>query len=245
MSDRVNDIIVQGALGVLILFSVVTWAIVAIKWLEGIRARRQDARFHKALGNLNELPAPSLLDKHIGPTARVAQVAVAAWEANGVDATADQVSVPREILELNLRRQIQKERHTTEKGIAILASIGTTSPFIGLFGTVFGILHALTSISSAGNASLDVVAGPIGEALVATGVGIAVAVPAVLAFNYFVRKLKVQTANLDDYASALVAAALSGSLANGRPYHNLSGEHQIHQLNEARGTGSLREAAGV
>ena len=241
MSDRVNDIIVQGALGVLILFSVVTWAIVAIKWLEGVRARRQDARLRNALGNSNDLPSIELLQKHVGPIARVAQVAVTTWDANGIDASADQLSVPREILELNLRRQIQKERHTTEKGLAVLASIGTTSPFIGLFGTVFGILHALTSISSAGNASLDVVAGPIGEALVATGIGIAVAVPAVLAFNYFVRKLKVQAADLDDCASALVAAALSGSLAAARPFRSVSGEHHVHQLNAA----SLREAASI
>lgn len=240
MSDRVNDIIVQGALGVLILFSVVTWAIVAIKWLEGVRARRQDARLRKVLGSSNALPSAELLQKHVGPIARVAQVAVTTWEANGIDARPDQLSVPREILELNLRRQIQKERHTTEKGLAVLASIGTTSPFIGLFGTVFGILHALTSISSAGNASLDVVAGPIGEALVATGIGIAVAVPAVLAFNYFVRKLKLQAADLDDYASALVAAALSGNLAAAKPFRSVSGEHHVHQL-----TASLREAASI
>jgi biopolymer transport protein ExbB len=165
-------------LGILILSSVATWALVAIKWLEGFRARRQDARFQQALGRSTGLPSTELLDKQVGPTARVAQGAVTTWEANSAAATADQVGVRREILELGLRRQIQKERHTTEKGLAILASIGTTSPFIGLFGTVFGILHALTSISAAGNASLDVVAGPIGEALVATGVGIAVAVPA-------------------------------------------------------------------
>jgi biopolymer transport protein ExbB len=193
------------------------------------------------LGTSNELPSVELLQKHVGPIARVAQVAVTAWETNGVDASPDQLSVPREILELNLRRQIQKERHTTEKGLAVLASIGTTSPFIGLFGTVFGILHALTSISSAGNASLDVVAGPIGEALVATGIGIAVAVPAVLAFNYFVRKLKLQAADLDDYASALVASALSGTLAAAKPFRSVSGEHHVHQLN----TGSLREAASI
>ena len=243
MSDRVNDIIVQGALALLILFSVLTWAIVAIKWLEGFRARRQDARFRDALGKSTGFPSPELLGQHVGPTARVAQVAVSSWESNGVRANAPQLNVLREILEIGLRRQIQKERHTTEKGLAILASIGTTSPFIGLFGTVFGILHALTSISTAGNASLDVVAGPIGEALVATGIGIAVAVPAVLAFNYFVRKLKVQAADLEDFGNSLVAAALSGTLSDARP--RTSGEHPVHQLAETRGAGALREAAGV
>lgn len=243
MSDRVNDIIVQGALVLLVLFSVATWAIVAVKWLEGFRARRQDARFRNALGNASGLFSPENLHEHVGPAARVANVAAAVWHANGVGATGERVSVAREILEIGLRRQIQKERHTTEQGLAVLASIGTTSPFIGLFGTVFGILHALTSISSAGNASLDVVAGPIGEALVATGIGIAVAVPAVLAFNYFVRKLKVQAAELEDFANSLIAAALAGTLGEFAP--RPSGEHAVHPLSEARAPGSLREAAGV
>lgn len=243
MSDRVNDFIVQGALALLILFSVVTWALVAVKWLEGFRARRQDARFRTALGSLTSLPSAELLNKHLGPTARVAHVSATAWHAEGENGDADRIDVRREILEIGLRRQIQKERHTTERGLAILASIGTTSPFIGLFGTVFGILHALTSISSAGNASLDVVAGPIGEALVATGVGIAVAVPAVLAFNYFVRKLKVQAAELDDFASSLVAAALQSTLTDTKP--RTTGEHIVHPLAETRGASALLEAASV
>jgi biopolymer transport protein ExbB len=84
--------------------------------------------------------------------------------------------------------------------LAILASIGSTSPFIGLFGTVWGIMSALKGISAAGSASLETVAGPIGAALVATGVGIAVAVPAVLVYNYYLRRLKLTAADLDDFA---------------------------------------------
>ena len=241
MSDKLSDFIVQGALGVLILFSVATWATVAVKWLEGFRARGQDARFREALGKSTGLPTSEFLQNKVGPTARVAAAGVTAWESNGAGASAENVGVPREILELSLRRQIQKERHTTENGLAVLASIGTTSPFIGLFGTVWGILHALKSISTAGNASLDVVAGPIGEALIATGSGIAVAVPAVLAYNYFVRKLKVQAAELEDFANSIVASALEGSLANTKP-RSTSGEHSIHQIAEARGSSPLREA---
>lgn len=242
MSDKLSDFIVQGALGVLILFSVATWATVAVKWLEGFRARRQDARFREALGKSTGLPSAEFLEKQVGPTARVASVGVSAWEGSGAFVSAENVGVPREILELSLRRQIQKERHTTENGLAVLASIGTTSPFIGLFGTVWGILHALKSISSAGSASLDVVAGPIGEALIATGIGIAVAVPAVLAYNYFVRKLKVQGAELEDFANWLVAAALEGTLANTKP-RTTSGEHSVHHITEARGSSPLREAS--
>jgi biopolymer transport protein ExbB len=83
----------------------------------------------------------------------------------------------------------------------VLASVGSTAPFVGLFGTVWGIMSAMKDISRLGNASIDVVAGPIGEALLATGVGIAVAIPAVLAFNYFVRRVKSVVADLDDFAN--------------------------------------------
>ncbi len=103
-------------------------------------------------------------------------------------------------LERALRQQIQRERRSLESGLAVLASIGSTSPFIGLFGTVWGIMEALKGISAAGSASLETVAGPIGSALIATGVGIAVAVPAVLVYNYFLRRLKLTAADLDDFA---------------------------------------------
>lgn len=93
-----------------------------------------------------------------------------------------------------------RERRSLETGLAVVASIGSTSPFIGLFGTVWGIMEALKGISAAGSASLETVAGPIGAALVATGVGIAVAVPAVLVYNYFLRRLKLTAADLDDFA---------------------------------------------
>ncbi|HEX6591428.1 MAG TPA: MotA/TolQ/ExbB proton channel family protein, partial [Moraxellaceae bacterium] len=109
--------------------------------------------------------------------------------------------------ERRLRQQIQKERRSLESGLAVLASIGSTAPFVGLFGTVFGIIHALSAISASGSASIDVVAGPIGEALIATGIGIAVAVPAVLAYNFFVRRLKSIAADLDDFASDFVSLA--------------------------------------
>jgi biopolymer transport protein ExbB len=238
MSDRLSDLIVQGTLVLLVLFSVTTWAVVIVKGLQSGRSRRQDEKLHRALGDATGLPSPDALRKHDGPTARVALAGIQAWESAG--GGSNDAAVSREVLELGLKRQIQKERRATENGLAILASIGTTSPFVGLFGTVWGILHALKSISSAGSASLDVVAGPIGEALIATGIGIAVAVPAVLAFNFFVRRLKVQAADLEDFANALVSAALRATLPEGR-LKSVSGEHPVPKLSDARGS-ALREA---
>ncbi|HVW29595.1 MAG TPA: MotA/TolQ/ExbB proton channel family protein [Polyangiaceae bacterium] len=240
MSDRVSNFIVQGTLGLLVLFSVVTWALVAAKALQVARARRQDKKLRTALGEWKALPSREVLTQYAGPTARVALAGATAWDSARHGASAE-IEVAKEILELSFKRQIQKERRVTEAGLAVLASIGTTSPFVGLFGTVWGIMHALKSISSAGSASLDVVAGPIGEALIATGIGIAVAVPAVLAFNFFVRRQKVQTADLEDFATLFLAAALKGALGDSRSPRT-SDEHSFAKLSESRPAGSLREA---
>jgi biopolymer transport protein ExbB len=94
-----------------------------------------------------------------------------------------------------------------ERGLAELGSIGALAPFIGLFGTVWGIMHALTAISSSGKASIDVVAGPIGEALIATAIGIGAAVPAVFFYNYLVRKLKLQSIEMDTFVEAFLRLA--------------------------------------
>ena len=86
-------------------------------------------------------------------------------------------------LSSNLKAELDKVVSDLQKGLAFLASTGATAPFIGLFGTVWGIYHALMTIGSSGSASIDQVAGPIGEALVMTGLGLAVAIPAVLGYN--------------------------------------------------------------
>ena len=112
-----------------------------------------------------------------------------------------------------LRQQLQRERRNAESGLSVLASIGSTAPFIGLFGTVLGIVNALKAIGSSGSANLEVVAGPIGEALVATALGIAVAVPAVLSYNYFLRRLKTFAADLEEFANTFVGTALRSKLS--------------------------------
>jgi biopolymer transport protein ExbB len=96
-------------------------------------------------------------------------------------------SARKEILGMHLAQTLDTIRAWSDKGLTILASVGSSAPFIGLFGTVWGIYGALTKISTEGNASLNVVAGPMGEALVATAVGLFAAIPAVLAYNTFIR----------------------------------------------------------
>jgi biopolymer transport protein ExbB len=116
-------------------------------------------------------------------------------------------SSPEELLEQALRLQVQKEQQGIEAGLTYLASIGSTAPFVGLFGTVLGIMHAMQDISKSGSTSLDVVAGPIGDALIATAIGIAVAVPAVLAYNLLLRRTKLQRLMMENFADGFMQIA--------------------------------------
>ena len=191
-----------SVLWLLVIFSVITWTLAVIKAVRFIRQRKDDCEFKQQFWQSTNLPQAAEFAR--GQSGAAAQVAQAGFAAIGVDESASgslaEAIDHRDRLERALRQQVQKERRALEKGLAVLASIGSTSPFIGLFGTVWGIMDALKGISKAGNASLETVAGPIGSALIATGIGIAVAVPAVLIYNYFVRCLKVTTAELGDFS---------------------------------------------
>ncbi len=114
-----------------------------------------------------------------------------------------------------LRNSIDKSTARLQAGLAILASVGSTAPFVGLFGTVWGIYHALMSIGAAGQATIDKVAGPIGEALIMTALGLAVAIPAVLGYNALVRGNKSILGRLNSFAHDLHAYFVTGARVGG------------------------------
>jgi biopolymer transport protein ExbB len=114
-------------------------------------------------------------------------------------------------VQFSLNRAVEEENARLGGGISFLASVGSTAPFVGLFGTVWGILNALTAIGVAGQASIDKVAGPVGEALIMTALGLAVAVPAVLCYNYLVRRNKVISEKFKSFASDLQTYLLSAN----------------------------------
>jgi biopolymer transport protein ExbB len=210
MLEFASSHIVNITLWVLIGFSVIAWAIILLKTWEQWRLQRANRAYSRAFWSAPSLAAAAELSDLPGPLARIAKAGfdvladTHAENAPSLHASGDR----QDLLERSLRQRIQQERHRVEQGLTLLASIGSTAPFIGLFGTVWGIMHALKDISRAGSASLDVVAGPIGEALIATAIGIASAIPAVLAYNYFLRRVKLTESDLENFATDFLHLAL-------------------------------------
>ncbi|HEY5851174.1 MAG TPA: MotA/TolQ/ExbB proton channel family protein [Lysobacter sp.] len=116
-----------------------------------------------------------------------------------------------EFVDRALRQGVTRESSKLEAGLTVLATVGSTAPFVGLLGTVWGIYHALIKISATGQASIDAVAGPVGEALIMTAIGLFVAIPAVLAYNFFTRLNRVTNNKFDTFAHDLHDFFATGS----------------------------------
>ncbi|MGZ5054013.1 MAG: MotA/TolQ/ExbB proton channel family protein [Methylobacter sp.] len=206
-------IIIDGTLYTLLAFSVATWTVILYKIWEFTKNSIHNRRFNDAFWDRPDLAQAESLPAHtaIGPQARIAKQGFA-WLTESRLSDGNRLKYtgsPDDLLQHSLRVQMQKEQRCMENGLTLLASIGSTAPFVGLFGTVLGIMHAMHEITASGSTSLDVVAGPIGDALVATAIGIAVAVPAVLAYNFFLRQVKQHRAGLENFITSFLHIALN------------------------------------
>jgi len=207
------QLIINGTLYTLLVFSVITWTLIFFKLWQFINNSRCNERFEQAFWNLPELQHVKKLSPDLakGSQARLAYEGIT-WLDEHQRSAGTQLKHcgdSTELLEQALRVQLQQEQHAMESGLTLLASIGSTAPFVGLFGTVLGIMHAMHEITASGSTSLDVVAGPIGDALVATAIGIAVAVPAVLAYNFLLRRVKIQRTRLENFVASFLSVALT------------------------------------
>ncbi len=207
--------IIDGTLYTLVIFSVITWVIIFYKIWEFAHNSRHNQAYAEHFWQAHDLEAAKEQSLRAeGPLARIA-VSGFTWQSEAAEPGAKPIrfysSSPQELLEQALRLQVQKEQQRIESGLTYLASIASTAPFVGLFGTVVGIMNAMQQISKAGSASLDTVAGPIGEALIATAVGIAVAVPAVLAYNLLLRRVKLQRLAMENFADGFMHIAFHTS----------------------------------
>jgi len=184
-----GDFVARGTLIILVIMSIGSWYIGVVKLIEQARvlkdAREADEKFWKAKTVKDAIVAL----REDSAFRFVAEKAAHAAEHHG--------NVPGQRLDINswvsmtAQRAMDVVANRLQRGLAFLATVGSTAPFVGLFGTVWGIYHALTAIGIAGQASIDKVAGPVGEALIMTALGLAVAVPAVLGYNWLVRRNKV------------------------------------------------------
>jgi biopolymer transport protein ExbB len=111
---------------------------------------------------------------------------------------------------MSIQRAVENVQSRLQDGLAFLATVGSTAPFVGLFGTVWGIYHALTAIGISGQASIDKVAGPVGEALIMTAIGLAVAVPAVIGYNWLIRRNKRVLERVRSFSSDLHNVLIAG-----------------------------------
>ncbi|HEY0907566.1 MAG TPA: MotA/TolQ/ExbB proton channel family protein [Methylophilus sp.] len=133
-----------------------------------------------------------------------------------------------EFIARQLRRTLSQEQAAMESGLSVLASVGSVAPFVGLFGTVWGIYHALTAIGQSGVATIDKVAGPVGEALIMTAIGLAVAIPAVLAYNAFIKANRGVMAQLESFAQDLHTLLTTGAPLMLKPGSKTSNVTELH-----------------
>jgi biopolymer transport protein ExbB len=214
MLDFTQSPAVNATLLLLLVFSVVTWYLIFSKGWTQLRSRSQNDRFKRVFWAAHSMKdAETASAKEEGVLARLAQAGFGSLrQTHASEKTLNTLGERHEILQRDLRAQVQREQHRLESGLMVLASVGSTAPFVGLFGTVWGIMHALQDISLTGAASLETVSGPVGEALIATAFGIAAAVPAVLAYNWGVRRVRLMVAELEQFATDFLHLAIKSDV---------------------------------
>jgi biopolymer transport protein ExbB len=215
-----TDIVGKSLFVVLVLMSTATWYLIIAKSMQAALARRRSARFLDSFWNAPSLDAVERKleqqhpDEPFSHLAYHALVSSRHHARHGVNRL-DEAGTASEFLTRSIRRVIDEETARLEWGLTVLASVGSTAPFVGLFGTVWGVYHALAAIGISGQGTLDKVAGPVGEALIMTGAGLAVAIPAVLAYNAFVRSNRLVLAKLDAFAHDVYAFLTTGAHYSG------------------------------
>ncbi|MCW5255025.1 MotA/TolQ/ExbB proton channel family protein [Verminephrobacter aporrectodeae subsp. tuberculatae] len=197
----------------LLLMSLATWIVILVKTMDIIRFKKH-ARAARDFWHSENL-ASGLSQLGTTPANPFLQLALEGHEATAHHRNTrahlhDSLDVSDWVTRC-LRNCIDEFTTRLQSGLAILASVGSTAPFVGLFGTVWGIYHALLSIGSSGQATIDKVAGPIGEALIMTALGLAVAIPAVLGYNALVRGNKSILGSLNRFAHDLHAYFVTGA----------------------------------
>lgn len=216
-----GDIVTKSVAVLLLIMSLASWLVIITKALDlrrlSSQAKATESFWHGAdfadglakLGTASDNPFRQLAIEGREATAHVVH-----RDGNAKPQLHDALDMS-EWVTRSLRNSIDDSLATMQSGLAVLASVGSTAPFVGLFGTVWGIYHALLAIGLNGQASIDKVAGPVGESLIMTALGLAVAIPAVLGYNALVRGNKSVSGKLNRFAHDLHAYFLTGARVKG------------------------------
>jgi biopolymer transport protein ExbB len=201
-----GDIVARITLGILFIMSLGSWYIIITKVYEQFKMGAQARAAEKSFWTAPSVRQGAAGLKEGSPYRYIAESGLEATSKHG--GLQESVDVNTWVT-MSIQRAIDNVQSRTQDGLAFLATVGSTAPFVGLFGTVWGIYHALTAIGIAGQASIDKVAGPVGEALIMTALGLAVAVPAVLGYNWLIRRNKTAMDQVRGFGADLHAVLLS------------------------------------
>ncbi len=202
---KTSDAVAKTVLLLLLIMSIGSWYILIVKVLEQTKMNKQSKAATKDFWSAGTVQQGASALEARSPYRFMADAALNAVKKH--DGLLGHIDL-NDWISMGIQRAVDRVQSSTQNGLAFLATVGSISPFVGLFGTVWGIYHALTAIGISGQASIDKVAGPVGEALLMTAIGLAVAVPAVLAYNWLVRRNKAVMDDVRAFSNDLHAVVL-------------------------------------
>ncbi len=225
-----SDYVGKGVFVILGVMSLWSWWVMINKWLDQRSLKKVAAEAEKTFWNSASLQeGASKLKGKVNPFRDIADDGMKALEhhrKSSQDVTSN-IELA-DFVATSVQKRADMLQSSLQSGMVVLASVGATAPFVGLFGTVWGIFHALVRIGASGETSLDQVAGPVGEALIMTALGLGVAVPAVLGYNLLVRNNRVIIASFHAFAEDLLAYLTTGARVPSSMDH-----HRAHRLQKA------------
>ena len=206
-----SDGVTKSVLIMLLIMSVSSWYVLIVKLLEQAKIGKQSQEAAEQFWSAGTIQQGCAKLAENSPFRFIAEA--------GLEATKKHEGLMGHVplndwVTMGIQRSVERIQMSLQSGLSVLATVGSISPFVGLFGTVWGIYHALTAIGISGQASIDKVAGPVGEALIMTAIGLAVAVPAVLAYNWLVGRNKSAVADVRAFGGDLHAVILGSVKAS-------------------------------
>lgn len=206
-----GDFVNKGTIIILSLMSIGSWYIIITKLIDQQKIMRQSKEASAKFWKAPSIAAGSAQLKEGSPFRFIAETGTKATQHHD-GALLEQIDLSTWVT-MQIQRAVDRVQSRLQDGLSFLATVGSTSPFIGLFGTVWGIYNALTAIGMSGNASIDKVAGPVGEALIMTAFGLFVAVPAVLGYNWLVRRNKSVMEDIRSFSADVHSVLISGAMS--------------------------------